>query len=102
MLPMSAMAASAGDKHLHKSIMSLTPKAAAAYWNQAVKDLSMLLYLHERNPTASCQEMRVMVNELLRWSCAVYMFNPTVLQVSQGLVPDLVHDAYSQAVQNQQ
>jgi hypothetical protein len=85
MLPASALAPTAVDKGMHKRIMRLTPQAAAQHWSQAVKDLQMLLYLHARNPAASCHEMSVMVHELLRWSCAVYMFNPSVLQVCSRL-----------------
>jgi hypothetical protein len=81
MLPLSALAPTAVDKGMHRRIMRLTPQAAAQHWSQAVKDLQMLLYLHARNPAASCHEMSVMVHELLRWSCAIYMFNPSVLQV---------------------
>lgn len=80
MLPLSALAPIAVDKGMHRRIMKLTPQAAAQHWSQAVKDLQMLLYLHARSPAASCHEMSVMVHELLRWSCAVYMFNPAVLQ----------------------
>lgn len=82
LLPLSVVStiAPTADKHLHRSVMTLTPATAAQHWGQAVSDLRLLLYLHSRDPIAAQGDLSICINELTRWSCAVYMFNPSVLQ----------------------